>query len=182
MPGLKLKTAATALAVSLDEMKAQCSVEISSSAWDTLLASYGAAATAMAEKFTGQAICPQTWQLILDDFSDAMELPRAPVTQVSAITYLDEDEVEQTLDNAIYVTDLVSWPARVVRAADATWPQVADKINAVTIEFVTGYDTVPADIKMALLMTVASWFNDREAGVIPVAAQALLWPYRRLVI
>lgn len=182
MPGLKLKTAATGTAISLEEMKAHCSIDASSTAWDSLLALYGAAATAQAEKFTGQAICPQTWELFLDEFADEMELARAPVTAVSSISYLDQNSTEQLLDSTTYVVDLVSWPARVVRASDATWPRVANRINAVTVEFVTGYSAVPADIKLALLITVASWFDQREIGPVPAEATRILRRYRMIVI
>lgn len=180
MPGLTLITAAADMAVSLAEAKAHCGIEVDD--FDTLLTGYIDGATAAAEAFTGQAIRPQTWQLALDDFADAIELPRGPVTEVSEVTYLDEDGASQTLATSSYVIDLVSNPARVVRDSDATWPDVDDVVNAVTIEFVAGYGTVPGDIKQALLQAVAAWFADRAtAGALPKGAQDLLWRYRRLI-
>lgn len=180
MPGLKLLTAATASAITVAEAKVHCGIEADD--WDDLLTSYIAAATGMAEDYSGQAICPQTWQLSLDDFGNCMPLIKGPVTEVTSIAYRDDDGVEQTLDPSIYVTDLVSWPARIVLDANSSWPSVDDNPNAVTITFVTGYESVPEAIKMAIRMTVAAWFATRTMGDLPQAARDILFRYRRIVI
>jgi uncharacterized phiE125 gp8 family phage protein len=174
--GLKLITAASAGAVTLDAVKAHCSIE--SSDWDSMLGGFILAATAMAQDFTGRAFGAQTWELALDDFADEMELPRGPVTGITSITYLDTNRAAQTLSSAIYIADLVSDPQRIVRDPDASWPDTDDVPNAVTIRFATGYAAAPASVQQAVLMTAANWFQDRSSGTIPPGALALLRPFR----
>lgn len=57
------------------------------------------AATEAAEQMTGRAIMPQTWELTLDAFPDALELTRVPVASVTSLKYFDATGTEQTLSN-----------------------------------------------------------------------------------
>ena len=170
--GLKLITAATGTPVSLDEVKAEIGIE--SSDWDTKLALDIAAATSAVEEWTGRAIGAQTWDYALPAFTDEIELPMAPVTGVTSVKYLDADRAEQTLSSAIYITDLVSDPQRVVRDPDQSWPATDNVPNAVIIRFVTGYAAAPPLMKKAIIATVAYWFVNRESAELPKGVMALL--------
>ncbi len=178
--GLQQVQAAAAAPVSVDQAKAHLGIE--SDDWNGLLAGYIAAATGLAETFLNKALGLQEWELTLDRFADKITLPLSPVTEVSAITYLDADRVAQTLDVGTYILDLVSSPQRIVRDPDASWPDTANVPNAVTVAFTTGYASAPAPVCQAILVAVASWFNNREGGDLPAGAAAMLRPYRRIVI
>lgn len=185
--GLTLVTPATDTPVTLAEAKAWCRVD--GTADDDALNMSLAAATGQVEDFTGKALAEQTWLLALDDFSDVIELPRGPVLAVTSITYLDATGDEQLLDPSIYTLDLVSNPQRIVRNCGESWPEVSGAVNAVSIVFTAGYATLPAPIKMSILMLVAQWFDNR-AGVqignivneIPFTVTRLLSPFRRMII
>ena len=180
--GLLQVEAAAAAPVTVYQAKDHVGVHSSETEWDALLLGFIQAATAHAELYLNKALGAQEWRLTLDGFADEITLPLGPVTAVAAITYLDTDRAEQTLDVGSYILDLVSVPQRIVRDPDASWPDTADVPNAVTVEFTTGYASVPANVTQAILQAVATWFYNREAGVFPEASLALLRPLRRIVI
>lgn len=172
--GLTQVANATADAVTLDEIKAQAGIE--SASWDALLTSDRAAATQLIEEWTGRAIGAQTWKLVLDQFAPVIELPRGPVTGITAITYLNGSGVLTTLPSGDYIVDLVSDPQRIVPTSN--WPVTQDRIAAVSITFETGFVTVPPLLKKAICLTVAAWFQNREQGLLPANVAQMLEPYR----
>jgi len=179
--GLKQITAATGDVVTLEEAKAHCSID--GTAWDSLLPIYIDAAVAAAEDYLGRALRPQQWQLTLDTFpAGAIELPRGPVTAIDSVDYLDAERVEQVLDDAFWIADLISDPQQIVRDPEQQWPETARVPNAVSVTFTTGFAQPPAVVKLAVLQCVAAWFTDREAGMMPIGAQQLLRPLRVIVI
>ena len=178
--GLTLVTAASGPPLTAAALRLHCSITSDDTTFDSLLEDYIASATAMAQNFTGKAIGVQTWQVTYDAFADAMDLPRGPVTGTPTITYYDDAGTVQTLPGSVFITDLVSQPQRVVLAPDEDWPETQTRVNAVMINFTTGYAALPAEIGQAIRMTVASWFSNREAGAIPETAMALLRPLRMI--
>jgi uncharacterized phiE125 gp8 family phage protein len=173
---LRLITAPLTEPVSLAEAKQQCHVD--GTDHDGLLNTYISAARSFVENFTGRALVSQTWEQVLDDFSDAMMLPRGPVLSVTSIKYFDTAEVEQTLAADQYVLDNVSDPAWVVRPEGVTYPDVAVGVNNVIIRFAAGYSPLPAEIKAALLILISSWFDNRSTGLIPQTVYDLLSNHR----
>ena len=180
--GLTLVTAASGPPLTAANLRAHCSIAADDTSFDGLLTDYIAAATAMAQDFTGKAIGAQTWLLSIDAFTHAIELPRGPVTGSPVITYIDTAGAVQTLSSGVYLTDLISEPQRVVLAPNQSWPATQTRVNAVTITFGTGFASPPATILQAIRMTVSAWFTNREAGEIPETALALLRPLRRVKI
>lgn len=173
---LRLITAPATKPVTTAEAKAQCRVD--SSDEDTLIDTYIAAATSFVEFYTGRALISQTWELVLDDFSDAILIPKGPVVSITSVKYFDTADVEQTLAADQYALDSASDPAWLVRPDDVTYPEVADGVNNVIIRFVAGYSTLPAEIKAAILVLIASWFDNRSTGVVPDGVHSLLSNHR----
>jgi uncharacterized phiE125 gp8 family phage protein len=176
--GLTLVTAASGPPLTAADLRAHCSIAADDTSFDGQLSDYIAAATAMAQDFTGRAIGAQTWDLALDAFPAEIELPRGPVTGITSIQYFDENGAEQVLSSDQYLADLISDPQRIVLAPDCQWPSTQRRVNAVKVRFVTGYADCPAQIKQAIRMIVAGWFSEREAGQIPAGALSLLRPLR----
>ena len=163
---LKLITPATVLAVSLVEAKAHLRVDVSDD--DTLITAYITAATELAEQATGRAIMPQTWQLTLDAFPDALALTRTPVASITSITYADTAGTVQTLSNTLYSLDNVDdhGSAYVVPAYGSAWPSTRDQVNAVTCTFVAGWPAaanVPESIKAWVKLMVGAMYENRAA-------------------
>lgn len=173
---LRLITAPTLFPVTLALVKTLLRVDGPED--DALLDTYIAAATNHVEVYAGRALMPQTWELVLNGFSDAILLPKGPVSAVSSISYYDRDGILQTIAAANYAVDLASDPQWIVPVKGFTWPLVADGVNNVVIRFVAGYAAVPAAIVAAILLTVRAWYDDQLGNDLPQAAMTLLCNHR----
>lgn len=180
---LKLVTPAATLPVSLARAKAFCRVEGTEE--DTLIEDLIGAAVDHLEQITGRRFATETWDLVLDGFSDTIDLPLSPVQSVVSIKYLDANGNEQDAGQQYWTADLVSEPGWIVRRAEATWPTVMATPNAVTIRLQAGYDTLPRSLQQAVLLLVGHWYTNREAVVtgtiateIPLGVGQLIHNYR----
>lgn len=191
--GLELITAPTSEPVSLVEAKAQCRIDIADE--DGLIAGYILAARQAAEDFTRRKLATQTWDYTIDShwptekingfWRPRIILPLPPLQSVTHIKYFDTNGVEQTLDTNQYRVDRTSYEGRIDAAYGVTWPSVCDQMATITVRMVVGYSAIPEPVRQAILLTIAHFDKNREAVVtgtiateIPMAAQALLFPYR----
>lgn len=157
----KLITAPTALAVSLDDAKANLRVD--GTDMDALITAWIMGVTDHAEHYMGRAILNQNWRVMLDGFPSEIALPYPPVASVTAVTYLDANNVEQTLPANQYVLDNASEPCRLVPAFGVTWPATYDQINAVKVDIACGYGATaaatPQAIRLYLLAKLVEQFD-----------------------
>lgn len=165
---LYLKTAPASEPVTTAEAKNHMRVDISDD--DTLIGTMVKAARRWIEGITGIRMVTQTWNYYLDEFpaADVIKLPIGPVSAVSSVKYTDDEGNVFTLAASNYVTDLVSLPARIKLKDGCSWPS-ADlrEVNGVDIEFVAGYGAaaaVPDEVKLAVNMLTAYWYENREAA------------------
>lgn len=162
---LQLITAPTTYPVTLAEAKLHCRVDTADD--DTLITALITAATEMAETKTGRAIMPQTWELTLDSFPDALELTRVPVQSITSVKYFDLAGVEQTLASNLYSIDKADHFgfAYVVPAYNNIWPETRDQINAVAVRYLAGYTnaaSVPEGIKQWIKLMISTMYDNRE--------------------
>ena len=175
--GLQLETPAAATAVvTLAEAKAYAKVD--GTANDSRVLLMIPDAVGLVEEHLSRSLAEQGWLYTLPAFADEIDLPRGPVIAIDSVKYLDPDNVEQTLDSAVYTLDLVSDPARIVRNDGESWPALGSQPNQVRIHYRSGFGTVPAPIKIAILMTVATLFDNPAAGGLPDGALLRLQPWR----
>lgn len=137
-----------------------------------------APATEAAETYLGRAIITQTLVLTLDRFPCwEIRLPRPPLQEVTAIRYLDDSGVQQTLDDALYRVSTSSEPGSIEPAYGQSWPSARAVSGSVEIEYVAGYgdepENVPAIIKHAIVMTVGEWLEFREGLVVGTIAEPI---------
>ena len=192
--------------------EAKSHMRVDHNADDTLIAALIKAARQYLEEISGRALINQTWTLKLDGFpgcgkdrrnisplytSDRYRwrsqlpiiLPRAPLSSVSSIAYVDEDGASQTWGSSNYVVDSAGEPGAVYPAEGVEYPDTDDRPNAVTVTYVAGYgaaaSAVPQPIKQALLLLVAQWYEHREVSLVgtmqaalPFTVDALMGPYR----
>lgn len=160
------------------------------------------AARRMVEKRTNLVLLSSGWRLTLDRFPQAIggqfapcdlaaileegmiRLPRAPVSAVTAVGYLDTNGAAQVVASSDYVADLSSDPARIGLAFGKAWPATRAQIAAVTVDFTAGYSNsaaIPEDLKLAMKMLVAHWSENREAVVVGTINSALELAFDALV-
>ena len=131
---------------------------------DAMIDGYLAAATGLVESYLGRSLGEQIWRLTLDGFTDAIALPRGPVGSVTSVNYRDVDGLAQVVDPALWEADLISDPQWIVRRSSAVWPVPLSAVNAVWIDYTTGYGVLPAPIRAALLLLTGFLYDSREGG------------------
>jgi uncharacterized phiE125 gp8 family phage protein len=109
-----------------------------------------------------RAVGVQTWQLALDEFQDAIELPLPPLLSVVDIQYVDTTGVLRTLSSTEYAVDTFSEPGFVV--PKTSWPATYDTINAVLVKFTCGFSPsfLPPALKMWLFANIGHFHANRE--------------------
>lgn len=140
---------------------------------DGLLTSFLSVARQKAENITRRSLVSQTWRLTLDEFPHwDTELPRAaPLSTTSTaviITFVTDTTAgtSTTLSSTGYAVDSASTPARIYPSYQNDWPSnVRDDDNAVTIQYITGYSTVPEPIKNWIKMVAADLYENRQGLV-----------------
>jgi uncharacterized phiE125 gp8 family phage protein len=161
---------------------------------DLLIEIYLRAARQSVEKYTERVLVPTGLEYAVDRFPcGALKLPGAPLREVTGITYIDRDEVEQTLDPGAYSVDAYSEPGWLLVKAGTAWPSAACVVNAVKIQYTAGYDgpdsvdehPLPSPLQSAVLLTLGHLYENRESVVVgtsavelPLAVKFLLQPYR----
>ncbi len=188
--GLVLVTGPAAEPVTVAEAKAQLRVDITDD--DPLITSDILAAREMLERDTRRALITQTWDLVLDAFpADALlTLPLPPLSSVVSVTYKDQAGNVQTFSADNYVVDTSGLFGRIVLKDGVSWP--SDTLwpaGGATVRFVAGYGDatmVPQLAKMAILLLVGHWYENREAVIaagvmareVPMAYERLMWLLR----
>lgn len=195
---LRLVTAPTEAAVSLVEAKRQTRVDYDDD--DDYIQSLVDTAIALidgADGVLGRALVTQTWDYVLDAFPRRclgdmrrylpIAIPLAPTITVDTVAYTAQDGTDTSIADFRTFNAASSQPAYIVPAMDGAWPVSRCEPEAVRIRFTGGFGNaakVPANIKHALLLMVAHWYENREDSAtmtltsIPLDAKRLLMPIR----
>lgn len=146
-------------AVTVEQVKSQTNIDFDD--YDDQIGFLIAAAIDHAERYCNIRLSTQTIDAKCDQYGDFCFLPFGPVQSISAITYIDTDGAEQTIDAAIYELRADDLEASIVLQNGKIWParQVGSRI---TVTAVVGYADPPAAIKQALLLIIATGFESRE--------------------
>jgi len=170
--------------VTLDEAKARLRVTYDTE--DPVITAMIAAACDVVGEKACRVLAAETWQAADFSLSGAVILPKSPVTALVSVTWLDAAEAVQTAtlsDYSLVQTD--DW-STVQPKAGKTWPTaLADRPDAVRVQFTAGYTTLPAALKEAVLLMVGHLFRNREGVVdgvsgadLPLSIQGLIDFYR----
>jgi uncharacterized phiE125 gp8 family phage protein len=189
---LTLDTAPARAPISVGDVKAHARIDTDADA-DRYLPDLVNAAIARfdgPEGELGRALIAQTWVFRLSGFRTPIILPLPPLISVDEIAYTDPDGNSQILANSLYqvVSDRLR-PAHIIPAYNESWPATRVQPDGVSVTFTAGYGTapegVPADIRLAIMQTVATWYEHRETVIerhsiarIPDTADAILARYR----
>ena len=159
---------------------------LENAAEDGLLMSLITTARAYCEHYTRRALAEQTLEAYLDRFPVAgpIVLPCPPLRSVTEIGYKDITGEESILPTSDYFVDLDCEPGRILPAYGMIWPAFTPYATSpIRIRFVAGYDELPVSIRLAMLLLIGHWYENREAtgtasSVIDFSVHALLAPYR----
>lgn len=182
-------SAPSATPVSLAELKVHLRVD--SADEDDLIGALLDAATQHLDGWTGvlgRALVTQTWRQDYDGFGPCQRLPLGPVASITSVTYYDAANASQTLATSVYELLTDELGAYVSLKANQVWPTTYSRSAAVSVTFVAGTSAsnVPAPIRQAILLLAGHFYANREAvapgalGVVPMAVDSLIAPYRRI--
>jgi uncharacterized phiE125 gp8 family phage protein len=131
------------------------------------------------EDFTGRALLSQGWQYTASDWpslkhgqiysngSRSIYLDRTPLASVESIKYFPADgTAQQTLATSAYYVLTAPQPGFVFLKASESWPALADRPDAVEVNFTAGYETpeqVPAIQRQAVLLALSHVYENRGA-------------------
>jgi uncharacterized phiE125 gp8 family phage protein len=172
--------------VTLDEAKAHLRVESGDD--DALITALVSAGSRNVEEYCRRSLMVTSWALLLNKFTEYIELPRAPVASVETVQFKSGDQTV-ILAGTQYILNSEVSPALLYAAPDVDWPTWGDDIqSSVRISYTAGVAdaaNVPAPIKAAILLMVGHLYENREAVIVgtiakelPLAVESLLLPYR----
>lgn len=177
-------TAPTAEPISVAEVHTQARIDATDE--DSYISSFLIpTARELCESFTGRAFINSTWRYCLDEWpcGRILRLPRAPLVSITTLKYLDENATEQTIVATSYTAHTDPEPGFIEMDQDYAWPALYGDSGDVRVTYIAGYGAagtnVPATIRLALLKTVAYWFDNRqEIGALPPDVRTLLSDYK----
>lgn len=188
------KTPPSVRILSLIEAKAHLRVDHGDD--DTLIEALILAAESYLDGWSGvlgRCLISQEWAISRECWPESCFELMFPDVSSIVVTYRDEADVEQTLEATnFYLLEGAS--CSLLQWKDSfTAPSLFDRGDAVTATVIAGYgetpDKIPAAIIHAAKLMIGSWYEQRENHVAmasvsslpaPVAAEALIAPYRRI--
>lgn len=159
----RLITPPTVLAVTLDQAKANLRVD--GADMDTLITLWVEGITAALEHEIGQCLMPQTWEVSLEAFPAAINLPH-PVISVASVKYMDGAGIEQTLAPAAYKLTRSAYQTTLAPIAGTAWPSTLAGTGAVVATVLCGYgDTAvstPRNVQLYILAKLEADYGPRS--------------------
>jgi len=185
--GLALYTAATGLAVSLEDAKRQCGVALDLQYADAAITGHIKTATRWVELRLGRQLLTASWDLQLDSFPSGrgkILIPLSPLRSITSITYLESAAgASTTLASSSYRVITSREPGEVTPAFGTVFPSTYAVDGAVTIRFSAGYGVateIPDGIRDAVKLKAHELYklecNEDSRGM-EEAAINLLTPY-----
>jgi|9_EtaG_2_1085328.scaffolds.fasta_scaffold00083_14 uncharacterized phiE125 gp8 family phage protein len=168
-------------------------LRVSTSSDDTYIESLLHAAQQEFERYCNVSVIQKTFYQYCDTWCDTTQLYNSPAANsgalnVDAITYYNLNNVITTWNATNYLVDGASAPARVSLNVDKDYPDIADRKNAIIIQYTSGFKkagSVPQGIKQAILILVGQWYENRQeaivgrsVGSIPMTARYIMDRYR----
>lgn len=167
--------------ISVADLKTHLRVDHSDE--DALIELYRDAAIAWVEDYCNTRLGDVTAVLHMDAFYTC-QIPVAPVSAISSVTYLDQSGDSQTLGTSYWWADLKRQPARITfeNAPDL----FDDTYNAVQVNMTIGYAeaSIPKPLVHAVRLMVAQLYEMRQpvqasqTYEVPLGLHSILSPYR----
>ena len=173
--------------VSLVEAKAHLRVPHADD--DAYVTNLISAARRLVEQRSGLRLINQGWSLFLDCWPDSpvQSLGLFPVSAIADVIIYSDADVAATYDPAHYFLDAASKPARMALRSGRLPPRGSRPVNGIEIRFTSGFGSagsaVPQDLRQAMLVIIAHWFQNRgdaEAHVPPLPALEIIGTYRAM--
>lgn len=168
--------------ISLDEAKQYLRVDFADD--DTLITSLIKTAREYCEQILNASLVEKRYEYYLDKFplENYIKIPKPPLTAVESVTIKDSEGIENSFNDYVVVEN--EFEESKILATNG-WPNIElYPANSIKITYTAGYSTVPEPIKMAVLLLISHWYENREiigqtTSQIDFTVNALISPYRR---
>ena len=199
-PVLTEVTPNSGLVVTVEEAKAHLSYPTEDTSIDAEISAFIRAAQRAIEHYCSIDLLPTVWREDRPYLDASVVLRKRPYASFASIEYVAASDGEIT---TLAATEYHVLATSLMRAAvyvgkGSVWPSAADRGDAYRMTYTTGWadaDSVPQDIKIAVLMTAAKLDSARgdcgdgdenkfaaqvrqASQIVPAGARALLDPYR----
>ena len=177
--------------ITLEQARRNCGVD--GDEHDPALAELITQAREYVEERTDATLLTTTWEMTMDDFprrgtggyTRVLYMPRWPLQSIESVDYIAADGSEQSIPGEDLVVRKDEFGrGRLALKNWRLWPYTACTPDAVKITYIAGWESpelVPAMWTRAMLMLVAWWLEQREAGIVgstaaeaPIGVQDLL--------
>lgn len=187
MRAYKVLVANTTQLISTADAKLFLKVDINDD--DDVINSLVKAATESAQEYTNRFFLETTLEQYGTTFADIRNLFKSPVSEITHVKYYDTDNVQQTLSTSVYQVTPAIEPSTLMLKVDQSYPDVADREDAVLVKYNVGYGTATTDVPYAIIqavyLTIGHWYQNRQEVVvgriateIPMGAKYLLDQYK----
>jgi uncharacterized phiE125 gp8 family phage protein len=170
---------------------------------DTLIQMLIDSATTICEQYIRGGILTRNWEQSEDNFlwswdnfpfafrklfgsEFGFEISNIQVSAIIALKMYDVNDVETIISNTLYRLDRANanQPARIIFKYGSSVGNNTRQFTQYKLEYTAGYansGAVPAQLKLAIMMTAHNWYENRETigELVPIAKQ-ILNPYRIL--
>lgn len=147
------------LPLSVQTVKDRCGIDTARD--DGIIGQMIAEVLTLVEQACNLCIFPKTLVAQCDDWADLQRLPDGPLRPgtMPAISYTAPDGTEQVLEPARYRL-LKTWASGGLVPVDR-WPQ-AHRGAPITVTYQVGFDDLPLDLRLAVVMRVAELYGRPE--------------------
>lgn len=152
---------------------------------DVQLQAMQEAAERVVESRLARPLFAQTRRAWYDGVPGSVIRLSEPAVAVTSVVVYGEDDVALTVSGTVYRADVTSEPARVLLRPGQSWPSAMRRRQALAVTYTTGWarKDIPRNIRLAIAMLVAHWYEQRAplqaAAVteVPYGIEALLQPH-----
>ncbi len=139
-------------------------------------------ASRMVGQMAGRVLVPETWAVSFapGEYAD-LPLPKSPVSAVTAITYFDADDTEQTANVSDFYLVKDDDRAFLRPKNRAAWPRANGlRPDAITVTFTAGYATCPPNLQQAVILLTKHLYDygavatEMKMHEVPMGIQALI--------
>ena len=190
MAGMHIVTQPAVEPITLAEAKQHLRVDVTDD--DALITILIIGAREACENFIHGKLITQTWEVELDAWptdQSPVLIPIEPLISVQSVKWADDLNTVTTMTVATdYLVDTDSEPGRLVLPPNNNWPgNSLWPVSPIKINLTAGFGAdetkVPQLYRLGMFMTLAHWYENREAivtsgavpKVVPMGAQWAWW-------
>lgn len=149
---------------------------------DDIIQIYLNAAIEQAAKYTRRILVGGSYVAISDFFYYTLEFDVSPIDVDSIVVkYFDQNNAEQTLSTSLYTIKNFGDDEYAQIQFDGTLPSVYNRYDAVKVEFDAGYVSVPSQIKQAIMLQGAAYYENRQSEVVGSTSHAIAMGFHQML-